>query len=244
MDNVLLLQSKNDIPFAEAQCSIHQPTINEISLIGEENFFAGCQFLNFSKDKLSEQDKVGLEEKTDFEIFMSIMNSSEKMIYKNSAYMLLTLIFPDYEIKFTNNEILLANNQGMVRINNENYDIFKDILISMFELNDSDIVQGGYNPSGKRAEKIAEKLRKYKEKVAQIKGNEKQKITVFSRYVSILAVGLQKDKNSLMEYTIPQLKDEFKRFQMKQSFDVYIQAKMAGAQNLEEVDNWMNEIHP
>jgi len=30
---------------------------------------------------------------------------------------------------------------------------------------------------------------------------------------------------------------------MKQSFDMYIKAKMAGAQDLEEVDNWMDDIH-
>ena len=50
--------------------------------------------------------------------------------------------------------------------------------------------------------------------------------------------------NELMNYTVYQLKDEFKRFQLKQSFDIYLQAKMAGAKDLEEVDNWMDDIHP
>ena len=35
MDNELLLLSSNDIPFLEAQVNIHQPTLSEISLIGE-----------------------------------------------------------------------------------------------------------------------------------------------------------------------------------------------------------------
>ena len=243
MDNDLLLQSKNDIPFVEAQVNIHQPTINEISMIGEENFFAGCQFLNFSKDKLGEEGKTVTENKSDFEIFMSIMRSAERIEYKNSVFMVLTLLFPEYEIKFNENEILLKGNKGIARINDANYDIFKDILITMFGLNNSDIAQG-YNPSDRRAKRIAEKLKKGKEKVAQMKGSEKQKVAIFSRFVSILSVGLQKDKNSLMEYTVPQLKDEFKRYQMKQSFDMYVQAKMAGAQDLDEVDNWMDEIHP
>ena len=75
MDNELLLLSKNDIPFLEAQVNIHQPTISEISLIGEESFFSGCQFLNFSKSMLQTKDKTDLENKSDFEIFMSIMCS-------------------------------------------------------------------------------------------------------------------------------------------------------------------------
>ena len=37
MDNELLLLSGNDIPFIEAQITIHQPTIKEIAYIGEED---------------------------------------------------------------------------------------------------------------------------------------------------------------------------------------------------------------
>jgi hypothetical protein len=61
-------------------------------------------------------------------------------------------------------------------------------------------------------------------------------------YISILAIGLQKDKNVLLQYTVYQLFEEFHRFRMKESFDIYIQAKMAGAKDLEEVDNWMNDF--
>ena len=70
------------------------------------------------------------------------------------------------------------------------------------------------------------------------------KVSIYSRYVSILAVGLQKDINSLVDYTVYQLKDEFKRFQLKQDFDIYLRAKLAGAKDLDEVDNWMDDIHP
>ena len=45
----LLLLSGNDIPFPEAKVTIHQPTLKEIAYIGEEAFFLGCGFLNFSK---------------------------------------------------------------------------------------------------------------------------------------------------------------------------------------------------
>ena len=244
MDNELLLQSNNDIPFPEAQITIHQPTIKEISLIGEENFFAGCQLLIFSKEKLSEKDKSGLENKDDFDIFMSIVSSKEVVKYKNSVFMLLTLLFPNYAIKFTDTEILLANKDNSTRINKENFDIFKDILNSMFLLNDEEMSGSKYNPADARAQKIADKLKKSKEKIAQSKGEQESKVAIFSRYISILSVGLSKDKNQLMNYTVFQLKDEFLRFQKKQAFDAYVQAKIAGAENLEEVDNWMENIHP
>ena len=34
------------------------------------------------------------------------------------------------------------------------------------------------------------------------------------------------------------------RYEMKVGFDYYIQAKMAGAKDLKEVDEWMKDIHP
>lgn len=240
MDNELLLLSSNDIPFLEAQVNIHQPTLSEISLIGEESFFSGCQFLNFSKSILNVEDKTDLEDRSDFEIFMSIMCSSEKLDYKNNAMMVLTLLFPTSQIKLMPNELVLMNKNGLSRINSTNFDAFKDIIVSMFGLNDLG-TGGGYNPADNRAAKIAEKLQKAKNRKAQ---DGSHKVAILSRYVSILTVGEQKDINDFMHYTVFQLKDEFKRYQMKQSFDMYVQAKMAGAKDLDEVDNWMDDIHP
>lgn len=244
MNNELLLITGEDIPFIEAQVNIHQPIMSEISLIGEENFFAGCHFLNFSKNKFISEDKSDLEDKSDFEIFMSIMCSKDKIEYKNSVFMLLALLFPDYQIRLTGKEILLASEKNTTRINKENYDIFRDIIDSMFGLSESEAINGDYNPADRRAAKIAEKIKKSKEKIAKIKGQTTQKVAIFSFYISVLSVGLQKDMNSFKNYTVFQLKDEFKRFQKKQSFDMYVEAKKAGAQDIEEVENWMIDIHP
>lgn len=243
MNNELLLLSKNDIPFLEAQVNIHQPTLSEISLIGEENFFSACQLINFDKERLPAEGKIGLEDKTDFEIFMSIMCSKEKLDCRNSVMMLLALLFPEYQIHFTNEEIVLVNSENSTRINELNYDVFKDIIIGMFGLNDSDGTTVSYNPADARAAKIARKFEKARAKRGEQAGVI-NKVAIFSRYISILAVGEQKDINDFLQYTVFQLRDEFKRFQKKQSFDYYLQAKMAGAKDLDEVDNWMDDIHP
>ena len=243
MNNDLLLLSKNDIPFTQARVNIHQPTIKEISLISEESFHIGCQFLNFSIDNLSYEDKINLVNKTNFEVFMSVMNSKEKAKYKVDALLVLTLLFPEHHIKITTDKILLERDGIISSIDNLNFEDFKDILSEMFCLKDKNNQSGTYNPANEYAAKIAEKFKKRQEKLAKDKGMDLKKIAVFSRYVSILAVGEHKDINKLMEYTVYQLKDEFTRFQKKQEFDFYIKAKMAGAKDLEEVDNWMDDIH-
>ena len=83
------------------------------------------------------------------------------------------------------------------------------------------------------------------EKLAKIKAQQQggQKITILQRYISILAVGEQKDINALMQYNVYQLFDEFTRFSLREQSDFYLEAKMAGAKDLQEVDNWMKDIH-
>lgn len=245
MNNELLLQGKAPIPFMGAHVSIHNPDLTEISMIGEASFQIGTRFLNFSKDMLSEEDKSSLEDKTDFDIFMSIMrNREQKASFKNDVLMILTLLFPTFNIAFVDEGIRLTNveTQTVTHINNENFLEFKDILNSMFDMHD---VQNGngFNPADKRAAKIAEKLQRGRQKVAQSKGQDSEKVSIFARYVSILAVGERKDKNELMHYTVYQLLDEFKRWQLENAFDINLRARLAGATNLEEAENWMDDIH-
>lgn len=234
----LTLQTGDDIPFPQAQITIHQPRIKEIGLIGEENFHIGSNFLAFDRNRLNIKDKTESEEYSDFEIFMSIMNSIDRAKHKTDALMVLALLFPEHKFKIERDKILLFSEKFSSSINGQNFDIFKSIITQMFCLKSFGVGEGDYNPADEMAAKIAEKLRKRKEKQAQLKG-EDSKPRIFSKYISILSVGLRKDKNELSNYTIPQLRDEFDRFISKQDFDLYVKAKLAGAKDLEEVKNWM-----
>lgn len=242
MDNELLLLSGNDIPFIEAQVTIHQPTIKEIAYIGEEAFFTGCELINFSKNILPEQDKVNLEDKTNFDILIAILRERNAVMQRNRncVEMVLALIFPWYTIDITSDAIVLEKEEERHLINNDNFETFKTIFNMMFSF--SKDKTRDYNPSGEVAKRIAEKLKQRHQKLAELKEG-KQKIDILSRYVSILAVGEHKDMNSLLNLSVYQLFDEFERFKLKMSYDIYFQAKMAGAKDLKEVEDWMKDIH-
>ncbi len=244
----LLLLSGNDLPFPEAQLTIHQPTLKEIAYIGEEKFFIGCGFLDFSKKILSEKDKVNLANYSDFDIFMSIVinskNDENTRSSVENAFLVLSLIFPLYEIAVRADAIVLKKDNQEFFINKNNFQQFKDIVSQMFSLSLGGKAEEEYNPSGNMAQRIAEKFKKRHEQLLKIE-NEKskdKKISILSRYVSILAIGCQKDLNDLMQYTIYQLYNEFQRFQLKLQWDAYIEARMAGAKDLDEVDNWMIDL--
>lgn len=243
MVNDLLLLSGNDIPFIQAAVSIHQPSIKEIAYIGEENFYTGCEMLTFSKAILNQEDRINLEHQSNFDILMSIIMNKDSGARRNriSMTMLLSLLFPDYSIQYFLKEISLRKEDEVHSINSENFENFKEIITAMFCLKSNAKNAETYNPAGDLARKIAEKLKKGRDTVNKQKGP--QKIAVLSRYVSILAVGEQKDMNQLLNYTVYQLHDEFKRFEMKEEFDMLLKARLAGARDLKDVDDWRIDIH-
>ena len=247
MINELLLLSGNDIPFPEARVSIHQPTIKEIAYIGEESFFLGCDFLTFSQEKLAEKDKNGLENVNNFDIIMSIMKDKSNIMAQQNrvnALLLLTIIFPNYTISLSDNEIVLKRENNYYYLNRDNFLKFQEILKDMFCLHKKSDNELDYNPANNLAREFAEKMRKGREIANRAKGiNENSKIAILSRYVSILTIGLKEDMNSLLDYTVYQLFDAYQRFDLQYQFDLYVKQKLAGATDLEDVDNWMKDIH-
>lgn len=245
MIDELLLISGNDIPFPDAQLIIHQPQLKEIAFLGEAPFYTGCELINFSKLLLGEEDKINLENKSNFDIIMSIVNDNSSLAKekKENFLMLLELILPQYKIKLLKDQIICFNDQQAHSINNMNFEEFKQIIVRMFCLDKQKSDEAVYNPGGPRAAELAAKFYKARQIISQDRAQD-IKISVLSRYVSILAVGLQKDVNSLLNYTVYQIYDEFERFTLKQAFDIHLQAQMAGAKNLKEVDEWMKDIHP
>lgn len=248
MINNLILQSNADILFEQAKLVIHQPIIKEIALIGEQHFFTGCTYLSFSKDNLSEEDKLHLQQFSNFEVLMSIIKEEKIAVKKIKVCMelVLSLIFPDYNIVFTPNSILFSKQQEQqvehYMIDKENFDEFRKIILRMFCLSFLQDHQTRYNPGGPQAKALVKKFMERRQKLKQMKQKQEEGINILERYVSILSVGLRKDKNQLMQYTVSQLFDEFHRFRMKEDYDIYIQAKMAGAKDLDDIDNWMGAL--
>ena len=239
----LLLLSGNDIPFPQARLTIHQPTLKEIAYITEQHFWSACELLKFNKDLLSDQDKVNLSNRSNFNIIMTIIQDRnlEAQQARLSLLSLLILLFPTNKILLGNKTIQLQNNQtGEVsKINEENFDTFKKIIVDMFCLTDDENKE--YNPSGYLAKKIADKFRKGRQQRAKLA--PEQKVSILSRYVSILAVGQQKNINDLMNYTVYQLMDEFNRYKLKLQFDSYERFKAAGATGMEDPEDWFKDIH-
>lgn len=243
MIDELLLLSGNDLPFLQGKLIIHQPRVKEIAFITEQRFWSACELLKFDKSILLDQDKNELSNRSNFNIIMTMIQ--ERNIESQKAHLnvlsLLALMFPTYKINLKKNIIQFRNNETneVGEINQDNFQDFKKILISMFCLTSKENKE--YNPSGDLAKRIADKIRKGREKKAELAPSKK--IAIISRYVSILAAGQQKDINDLMNYTIYQLMDEFRRFELKLHYDVWQRFKIAGAKDMKDPEDWLKDIH-
>lgn len=247
----IALLSKRDIPYEAAQLILHQPSIKQISYIGENNFFKGCQYLNFSKNNLKVQDKINLEKVSDFEVLMTILRNNDLAVQQIKVLLqqIFLLILPDYKTVFLPTSILLSKKteEGFEEhsLTKENFEGFKNIVSQIFCLK---YIQGqrnenSYNPGGPQARSIAQKIYEGRAKVAKLKGkSDKTDIQVLYRYASILSIGLKKDINQLMSYSIYQLVDTFRRFVKYEDYDAVFRLKLAGAQNVKSAQHWMGDL--
>ena len=92
MDYRLALLTGIDIPVPQCQLTIHPPSIKEIALIGDKDFFAGVQCLCLYKSMFVE-DKNVLSDINNFQIFMMIMQEKEAKDKKAAVKGVLRQVF-------------------------------------------------------------------------------------------------------------------------------------------------------
>ena len=239
-DYRLALMTGVDIPIPELQLVVHQPTIKEISMVGEQDFFIGIQILCINKNTYI-QDESLLANTTNFQIFMAMVNEKEMADKKTAVLQVLTLLFPQFKIIFTPRSMMLSQGEVNVIIDEGNFEILQEILIQQFCLKGSD--QEQFNPQSKKAREIAQKLMKARQKVAALKAQENSG-SMFSQYLSTLTVGLHSmSLKDCMELTMYQLYDLIERYSLYLNWDIDIRSRMAGAKVDKPVENWMKQIH-
>ena len=237
----LALMAGVDIPVPECHIILHQPRIKEISYIGESVFFTAVQCLSLNKTSFIEDESL-LNTTSNFQIFMTVMSSDEAVEKKQDVLQLLTLLFPQYKIILTPRSILFNGNDSQSMIDESNFDIFQEIVRKIFCTSSSPMDQTTFNPADKKAEEIAAKLMKARQRVAEQNGAAGS--SVFSQYLSILTIGLSSMSISdLLNLTMYQLYDLIERYMLFTNWDMDIRSRLAGGKPDSKPDNWMKNIH-
>lgn len=240
-DYRLGLMTGVDLPIPQLQATVHQPTIKEISMVGEQEFFIGIQLLCIDK-KLYIQDEWLQNNITNFQLFMRVLNEKQMAEKKQAVEQVLILLFPKANILFTPRSMILNQEQGNVTIDEENFESFQKLLSDWFCLSGSG--QEQFNPQGNKAKEIAQKLIRARQRVAEQKMQGKgTRSSAIGQYLSILTIALGVDLKSLCDLTIYQLHDLVERYSLYLNWDLDIRSRLAGAKPEQQIESWMKEIH-
>lgn len=240
MDYKLSLVTGKDIPIPECQLILHQPSLEEISLIGEDDFFVGIQTLTLDK-KMFIEDKNVLDQVNNFQVFMTVMNDKSTKDKQKKVIAVLQLMGLG-KAAFTPQSLILTDEKGESHLIDENnFEALQGVLKAITCATDGPMDQQAFNPADAKAKEIADKLMRGRARVAAQKGGRGG--SMLGRYISILSVGLHIPLTYLTKYTIFQLNDSVERYMLHINWDLDVRTRLAGGKPESHPDDWMKSIH-
>lgn len=245
MDHTLALMTGNDIPVPELQLVIHSPTIKEIALMGEAEFFMAAQYLCLDKETLI-QDKNVSRRFTNFQVLMKVLGQPKGKEKKVALSMLLTILFPQHHPAIMPKSIILSSGkegEEPILIDDSNFEVLQEIAKEVMCLDSIFSNQGNYNPQGKRAKEIADKIKAANSKIAKQKQEKGESDGVLTRYLSILSVGAGMRLEDCINYNLFQLFDLMGRYTAYMEWDADMRVRLAGGKPEKQVESWMRNLH-
>lgn len=211
-------------------------------------FLNSIYYLCLNKQELIE-DKSVLESLSNFQVLMKVLWQSEKKDKKEDFKNTLSLLFPNYNVGLTPNSIVFIDTQSkqvVSTIDSNNFSVLQEVVRDISCINNlfykEEVV---YNPVGKKAQEIAEKIYKGRQKKRKLEEKQgvKQK-SIFTNYISILTVGLNSmNLQDCLNLTIYQIFDLINRYSLYLSWDIDQRIRLAGGKPESETENWMKDIH-
>lgn len=243
-DYRLALMTGVDIPIPECQLSVKQPTIKEVSMMGERDFQISAQLLCITKEDFKDQV---LDINSNFDLLMFILHQDEAKDKKIMIKTLLEMLLPQYKIIITPRSILCKKNEENLIIDEGNFDSFQKIARKICGIDKKTDENGEihevYNPANEKAKRIAEKIYKGREELAKRRAEANPDDSMFSRYISILAIGLHMSIEDLLNLTVFQITDLFERFGLWTQSDIDLRIRLAGGTPNNQPENWMKPLH-
>lgn len=248
-DNVGLYLSGQPVQIKDCNIAITQPKIKDIVLFGEDNFLI-CSNILGRPENITKKIREGNSELMafdDFQLLLVVLRQEPTI--KQSILDFFRLIFPNYEVKIEDASIdffvTQEENKILVgRVHPFNFNLLQETIIDLFEPKLEGEIE--YNPANDAAAAIAEKLKAGRERKKQLNAENEGPQSLFGRYTSILAIGMQMDINVFYNYTPFQLYDAFNRYFAKVSSDFYSKVSttpLMDVSKMETPEEWVRNLY-
>lgn len=222
-----LILSGQPLIIEDVNIFVTQPKIKDIVLFGEDEFLTTTQMLT-NIEQFSNMVKQGNSELnmiSDFQLLLIMIE--EDFTIKKMVKDLFSLIFPGYKVKITENSIDFFikdedSSKIIGRITPFNFENFQITLNDAFIPQVDNEREPDYNPVNDAAQKIADKIKRGRQKVHAQKAAKEGSYSMFADYCSTLSIGMGMDINIFFSYTPFQLYDAYRRFFSKEQSDFYM----------------------
>lgn len=239
-----------NIPIPVLKQELHQPTIKEIALMGEEYCFSCVSVFKMSDGKqLSQKVKQekGLNmEFSDFEAFMQLVLTEGNLNKQIESFFF--LLFPTLsKIVWTESTFSMQfnNTKKAIVMTPSIFQEIKNVILIMFCL-DGKSQSEEFNPINDRAAKIAEKLKRHRERIAKQNQNMQEDVDdnddFLSNMISCFSAVGQIPVTDILNYTYYQLIQQFRRSMMLKSATDQIRMSVMGGLKSEDVIDWQKPL--
>ena len=245
-----LILSGQSLMIDDMNIFVTQPKIKDIVLFGEDDFLTGIQILtNIEQfNQMIKQGNSELNMMSDFQLLLILIE--EDFTIKKMIKELFSLIFPNYIVKITENSIdfLIDEESSKIvgRITPFNFENLQIVLHDAFIPQGDNEREPDYNPANDAAQKIAEKIKKGRQKVHQQKAMSEGPHSIFADYCSVLSIGMHMDINIFFSYTPFQLYDAYRRFFSKEQSDFYMRVSsmpLMDTSKMETPPEWNRNLY-
>ena len=201
----------------------------------------GAQLLCLNKSMYTSDESL-LEDTSNFQILMTLMAQPEMADKKQDVISVLTLLFPTKKIIILPHVInLMESDLPVISITDDNFEYLQQVLKDLFCLEAAG--QQAFNPADAKAKEIADKLMRGRARVAAQKESGQGSGSVFSQYLSIIAIGASLNILDTIKLTMYQMYDLMERYSLYANWDIEIKSRMAGAKGDKPIESWMKNIH-
>lgn len=226
-----------DIPVPELGITVRQPRVREIAMLGEQQYFVALSVFKLSKEQL----QIPSEEVTNWMIFQESLNQKIEGI-DNTRDLLANFLqlFVTTQITITPRALVVSIGDTEVNIEQEQFDTFQQIVGAVGGASLLTPSEEEFKPRNKRAAEIAEKMKKARKRLAAAQSTPNQKREGFlARYIRAVGVATANSLAQVNDMTLLQLNSIMQTYLAKESYDLEIQSRLAGAKGDDKLVHWI-----
>lgn len=230
-----------DIPVEDLKLTLRQPSLSEISMLGEQNYFIALQIFTINKENMG----VKNEKATNWDIFQEALKSKIPGVNNLRALVsnFLALFFKE-TINIGPRSLMIMDKDGVINIEGKS---FEEIQRIIGQIGGSFLLttqEEKFNVKSRRAAEIAEKMKKARKRREQIKAAEQgvnlkeSKKGFLSRFIKIVATKTANSLSQVNDMTLYQLNSLMKSYLAWEAYDLDIRSRLAGAKNDKDLIHW------